>query len=325
MPTFTKLDQLTNHPAYKSLLKSALSRVKDAPVRFTYFDKFKFGDKTLPLVLVDADAALVNEVKKKTNATAVGKCRLNEQDQLVFEPESGRLNRSALKKYLSSFSGVKTVWVPAAEQETDEKEEEPQAPQTPSERVNQAGGAATAKAPTVAELTATFNRLLPIAKQAATDYPAHKTRITEAVMAAQTLIKEGSLAEAEKALEKATALLETVKKETKGGTPSSQPAGDKNGAMAAWQTARGQVIASLKELENKISAMADPEGDAAIVLVKSIQANLTANPVTPRQIAELESYLKTDAVIKDAEAENGFGITIDISKPLLAALAKLKP
>ena len=61
------------------------------------------------------------------------------------------------------------------------------------------------------------------------------------------------------------------------------------------------------------------------MLVKSIQANLTANPVTPRQIAELESYLKTDAVIKDAEAENGFGITIDISKPLLAALAKLKP
>jgi hypothetical protein len=170
--------------------------------------------------------------------------------------------------------------------------------------------------PSAADVTATFNRLIALAKQTVADHPAHKTRITDSLGAAQNLIKAGSLGEAQKALTQAAALLDAVAKEGQG-------AG--NSAMANWQSARNRVVASLRELEGKIRAMADPESDGAIILVKSIQANLAGNPATPQQMAELEQYLKTDSVITDAEAPNGFGIKIDIRSPLLDALGKLKP
>jgi hypothetical protein len=101
--------------------------------------------------------------------------------------------------------------------------------------------------------------------------------------------------------------------------------GAEKNALAGWHSARSQVIASLKELEGKIRAMAVPEGDEAIILVKAIQANLTENPATIQQAAELERYLKTDSIITDAESPNGFGIKINIRQPLLEALSKLKP
>jgi hypothetical protein len=121
MATFSKLEQLADHAKYKSLLKAALARVKESPLRFSHFEKYKFGDKTFPLVLVDSDPALLNEVKKKArNPTAIGKCHANDRDELVFEPETGRLNRAKLKTYLATFTGVKPVWVPREEQ-SDER------------------------------------------------------------------------------------------------------------------------------------------------------------------------------------------------------------
>jgi hypothetical protein len=73
-----------------------------------------------------------------------------------------------------------------------------------------------------------------------------------------------------------------------------------------------------------IHRMADPEGDAAIILVRSIAANLTEKPTTASQIQELQHYLETDEVIEDAEAPNGFGIQVRIRQPLLASLAGLR-
>jgi hypothetical protein len=56
-----------------------------------------------------------------------------------------------------------------------------------------------------------------------------------------------------------------------------------------------------------------------------MESMYSGNPATPQQMAELEQYLKTDSVITDAEAPNGFGIKIDIRAPLLDALGKWKP
>lgn len=105
------------------------------------------------------------------------------------------------------------------------------------------------------------------------------------------------------------------------GAPGTTAQGD---GLAAWQAARKDVIGQLKTLQGKIAAMKHPRGDAAIILVRSIQANLTAKPGSRRDAEELERYLASDDTIDDAEKPNGFGIKIEVRKPLLAALAKLK-
>ena len=100
---------------------------------------------------------------------------------------------------------------------------------------------------------------------------------------------------------------------------SRNPA-DKQRAAEQWGTARGVVLATLKELETSIRSMNDPLGDAAIILVKAISANLTEAPNTPRQIDALKSYLQSDSIIDDAESPNGFGIEVRIRAPLMVAL-----
>ncbi len=94
--------------------------------------------------------------------------------------------------------------------------------------------------------------------------------------------------------------------------------------MAGWKAARTTALASLKSLETAIRGFDDPELDQAIILLRAVQANLTAEPATPAQVAELERYLTTDDVITDAEAPNGFDITVDLRGPLLAALAGVR-
>lgn len=95
-------------------------------------------------------------------------------------------------------------------------------------------------------------------------------------------------------------------------------------AMSAWKHSREQARAQLTKLETAVRGMGDPEGDAAIILLRAIRANLTPEPDTPASIRELERYLRTDQIITDAESPNGFGITIDLRAPLLTALAELK-
>lgn len=114
-----------------------------------------------------------------------------------------------------------------------------------------------------------------------------------------------------------------------GPATAAAPAGPvRNGpagkGMAAWQAARGTALATLKSLENAFRATDDPEVDAAIILLRAVQANLTAAPATPAQVAELERYITTDDVVEEAEVPNGFGITVELRTPLLAALASLR-
>ncbi len=107
--------------------------------------------------------------------------------------------------------------------------------------------------------------------------------------------------------------------------PSPSRAGDgpKIG-MAAWQGARRQALDQLKALETAFRAMKQPQTDRAIILLRAIQANLTAEPATIAQIDALESYLATDRIIEEAEMPNGFGFKVALRVPLLAALATLK-
>jgi hypothetical protein len=107
------------------------------------------------------------------------------------------------------------------------------------------------------------------------------------------------------------------------GAAEAKPVVAKGGG-ATWQDARAVVLGDLKSLEKAIRAMKDPLGDPAIILVKAIAGNLTASPSTQKQVDELRRYLEGDSIIGDAEAANGFGITVTIRKPLLAALATLE-
>ncbi len=95
-------------------------------------------------------------------------------------------------------------------------------------------------------------------------------------------------------------------------------------ALAAWKAARGKAVASLVALER---AVARPEGAdvaQAVVLLRAVRANLTPEPSTAAQVAELRRYIETDDVIADAEMPNGFGVKVSLRAPLLGALAVLE-
>jgi hypothetical protein len=94
-------------------------------------------------------------------------------------------------------------------------------------------------------------------------------------------------------------------------------------ALARWSRERAEVLGQLKDLELAIRVMGDPLGDAAIILVRAISANLTERPDSKNRVAELRAYLTTDSIIDDAELENGFGIDVRIRAPLLPVLDAL--
>ncbi len=109
------------------------------------------------------------------------------------------------------------------------------------------------------------------------------------------------------------------------GENTSGEVGSEQAALEGWQTARAAAIAQLQALGTAMKGFQHPKSTEAIILVKAIQANLTAKPDTPQKVTELEKYLTTDRIITDAEGKNGFGITVSLRKPLLDALGKLKP
>ena len=90
--------------------------------------------------------------------------------------------------------------------------------------------------------------------------------------------------------------------------------------LSGWRAARATAIASLTALEAAVRGMDVPERGEAIILLRAIRANLTAEPATPQQVAELRRYIATDDIIAEAEDPNGFGIEVNLRAPLLAAL-----
>jgi len=145
----------------------------------------------------------------------------------------------------------------------------------------------------------------------------HKTAMLKLVEQFQVLAKAGNAAHARPMLADIVGMLKAQAR------PAS-PGDARAAALAAWQAERATVVAALKQLETAIRGMRDPEGDAAIILVKAIQANLTVAPSTPQAVSELDRYLRTDDILDEAEGPNGFGIAIRIREPLLKALAGLR-
>src|SRR5947207_2914327 len=99
MPMFSNLESFKDQKTYVPLLKKALLTVKpDAQKKFLYFKQFPFGQKKLPLVVVDYDpncqAALIKAGHKPT---AEGLVSLTPKDELSFEPKKGEMKRKAVK------------------------------------------------------------------------------------------------------------------------------------------------------------------------------------------------------------------------------------
>jgi len=104
-------------------------------------------------------------------------------------------------------------------------------------------------------------------------------------------------------------------------TPVQMPA---ETGMEKWAKARGRAIALLSALETAFRDSDDPLSDKGIVLLRAIRANLTERPETPQQLIELVKYIADDDIITEAEVPNGFGITVELRKPLLTALASVR-
>jgi hypothetical protein len=97
------------------------------------------------------------------------------------------------------------------------------------------------------------------------------------------------------------------------------PAADPQAVLAAWQAARSDVIARLREVGKEIAAANHAESAPALIELKAVIANLTEKPATKQQIAELERYLGDDDVVLDV-----CELAYDIRTRPLAALADLK-
>ncbi len=90
--------------------------------------------------------------------------------------------------------------------------------------------------------------------------------------------------------------------------------------LAAWKAAREAAIAQLREVAKEVAAANHEDSAAALIELKAVMANLTAEPTTPQQVAELERYLGEDDVVLDV-----CEFAYDVRTPLLRALATLKP
>ncbi|HZR16131.1 MAG TPA: hypothetical protein VFE51_02285 [Verrucomicrobiae bacterium] len=316
MPTFSSPDIFKEHKQYVPLLKKALLGVKaDSPKKFVYFKQYPFGQKKLPLVLVDFDpACLAALAKAGQKPTDEGLVSLTSQDELNFEPKKGSLKRAALKKYFTTMGGgIKPVFVPPGE--TDDESEAPEIEgqeSPPGGTIASQPDAAKAGREEMARFTARLKAMQPdLLKAIAGAGPAAR-ELKAKLAEAGALAKKGDVVSAGKLLDAVEALMRKA------------PAAGLDAALEQWTTARGKVINDLKALEKAIRDMKDPEGDEAIILVKAIQANLTSRPETAKAVKELERYIATDEIITEAEEPNGFGLKIAIRGPLLPALAALR-
>jgi len=100
---------------------------------------------------------------------------------------------------------------------------------------------------------------------------------------------------------------------------------DIESALKQWQASRSAVMAQLERLESEIGSFSDPSSGEALVRVKAIRANITAQPADMQTINELQAYLESDRIVRAVEAPNGFGFSVEVRAPLLQALETLKP
>jgi hypothetical protein len=93
--------------------------------------------------------------------------------------------------------------------------------------------------------------------------------------------------------------------------------------LAAWQAARKQVIGQIRQVEAAVARTKDPGAGPVVMVFESIIKNLSAEPTTPQNIAELERYLQDEVITAAEEVPSDLG-SLTIRTPLLQALAALK-
>lgn len=117
-------------------------------------------------------------------------------------------------------------------------------------------------------LRARLTQLSPRIKQAAADNHPAKDEVLRAIAAFQTQLKESRLAEADRSLDRAQALLDDG-----GGTGDKAPGGavDYAKARLAWLGVRGDAQAGLQRLEKAIIAEYQDEPEALRSLTRSVR------------------------------------------------------
>jgi len=100
------------------------------------------------------------------------------------------------------------------------------------------------------------------------------------------------------------------------GSPGGAPGA--GAALQGWTKAREAAILVLKEAAKDIAAMKDPESAKAVLEIMAVVKNLTAEPRTAAQVAELIRFIDKDDVVLDV-----CDFVEDIRTPLLKSLAVL--
>jgi hypothetical protein len=106
---------------------------------------------------------------------------------------------------------------------------------------------------------------------------------------------------------------------TGGANPkAAPPATSLDVPLQAWAKARGDAIVVLKDVAREIAELKDPESGQAVIQISAVVKNLSAEPRTLSQVAQLVRYVGDDDVVSDVS-----DMANDIRTPLLKALAQL--
>jgi hypothetical protein len=114
MTTFNELSDVNVFKNYKAGIKTALGRLKAGAtgVNFVYFEKFKFDDKERPLVLIDHGAKVLSDIGK--THTALGKCKVDDDDRIVFEASTGKVHVDKAQRLFTEVGVPRAVADPDA-------------------------------------------------------------------------------------------------------------------------------------------------------------------------------------------------------------------
>ncbi|RZL11200.1 MAG: hypothetical protein EOP40_03585 [Rubrivivax sp.] len=91
-------------------------------------------------------------------------------------------------------------------------------------------------------------------------------------------------------------------------------------ALQRYAKARGQVLGQLDLLAKAVQASRHEKMDEALIEIRGVRANLSANPDTLRTAREVERYLESDDVVADLDGPNPYGIDVGLQKTLLRAV-----
>lgn len=95
-------------------------------------------------------------------------------------------------------------------------------------------------------------------------------------------------------------------------------------AIEGWATARAMAVATLTKVETAVRKSLHPDRDKAVIILRSVRANLSERPDTMQKVSELRDYLAKDDVVDAAETPNIFGIRVALKTPLLQALEPIR-